>query len=339
MDLKEVMAGPTKLPDQNLINPTKKNYGTNESAQWKAGILDVCSVFAALLFGFTYYRYLTEGTSPWYVFGAAILFCVTSSIQIFVTKDVGRRALVILAESVALVAFFAGQDEWQIILIAFIISFVVLMWGYISGKARVQNSIEIRFFGSTSAVIGKVTTAALLFMILVYIPQASTGAVIPRNSFETFFNWSSDFINRFYPNLPLNDSFGSFSAGVAKMELDNNPTFASLTPSEQDAAVAEASTQLSQEVAQTTGQAPSAEEPVSDVAYNYLANSFLNWQSQFGSASIIVWVIILFLILRTIAIIFVWIAQFISLIFYEVLLASGFIHVSQVTQTKEIVEY
>jgi hypothetical protein len=339
MDLREVITGAPKVTDQNLINPAKKSYGVSRTADWKAGILDGCSLLAALFFGYSYYRYLTDGLSPWYVFLAAILFCVASSIQIFVSKDLRRRALVLVGEAVACVAFFMGKDEWQIVVTAAGVSFIVLLWGYLSGRSRTKNSVEIHFFSSTGAVIGKVTTAMLLFMILVYIPQAASGAVIPQKSFETFFNWSSDFINRFYPNLSLQDSFGAFSASVAQMELAKNPTFAALTPAEQSAAVTQASNQFSSVVAQQTGSAPSPEEPVSDVAYNYLATSFVSWQNQFGSASIIIWVIILFLILRTIGVIFVWIAEFISLIFYEVLLASGFMHVSQVTQMKEVVEY
>lgn len=333
------MVGAPKTPDQNLINPAKRNYGASQSVAWKSGILDACSVLAAITLGYAYYRYLTDGLSPWCIFAATLLFCVVSVLQAFLAKDVRRRALVILGESIGLIAFFLLKDEWEVTLSALVVVFVVLLWGYFSGRSRIKNSIQIQFFGSAGTVIGKVTSAALLFMILVYIPQASSGAVIPQTSFETFFNWSSDFINHFYPNISLNDSFGAFSESVAQMELANNPTFATLTPAEQSSTVSEAASELSGEVAQTTGSPPAPTESVSNVAYSYLATSFVNWQNQFGSASIIIWVIILFLILRTIGIIFVWVAEFVTLIFYEILLASGFMHMNQVTQSKEFVEY
>lgn len=339
MEIKQVMAGMPRTPDQNLINPAKKSYGAPPAGLWKGIIIDAFSFLSALYFGYAYFEYLTGGLSPWYVFVAALAFCVASALQVFLPKDLGRRALVILGEACAFVIFFVMQDTWQIILISAFISFVVLAWGYMSGKSRVRNGVEVQFFSCAGAAIGKVVTAMLLFMILVYIPQASAGAVVPRASFQTFFDWAAEIANRFYPNIPLNDSFGAFSQGVAQMELSNNPTFETMSPADQSSTVAAASGELSSEVAQTTGQPPSPGESVSDVAYNYVAASFVNSENQFGNVSLVIWVIVLFLILRSIGIIFVWLAELVALVFYEILLASGFMHVSKATQMKEIIEY
>lgn len=330
---------PAKVPDQNLINPAKKDYGPGPAGLWKGIVIDTFSFLSAFYFGSVYHAYLTDGLTPWYVFGAALAFCVASALQVFLPKDLGRRVIVIIGEACAFVIFFVGQDPWVIVLIAAFVSFAVLVWGYTSGKSRVRNGIEVQFFSCAGAVIGKVVTAMLLFMILVYIPQATNGAIVPQTSFQTFFDWSAGVVNRFYPNLSLNGTFGAFSESLAQLELSNNPTFQSLSPSQRNAAVSSASEQLSSAVAQTTGQAPSPDESVSDVVYSYIAKSFVNSQNQFGNASIVIWVIVLFLILRSIGMLFAWLAEIVALIFYEILLASGFMHISKATQMKEVIEY
>jgi uncharacterized membrane protein len=51
------------------------------------------------------------------------------------------------------------------------------------------------------------------------------------------------------------------------------------------------------------------------------------------------WGAILFLVLRSIGIIVVWIAQLFSLVFYEFFLAVGFMKISEEMQTKETIDF
>ena len=96
-------------------------------------------------------------------------------------------------------------------------------------------------------MLGKFTTAVLLFMILAYVPQIGGNAlVVSQQSFRTFFDWTSGLMNSFYPELSLNGSFGDFAQSVSKMELQNNPSFQSLNTAQQNIALQQAATQFTQ---------------------------------------------------------------------------------------------
>ncbi len=335
------MAGKPSPFNQNLIGPTKISAIERPPGFYKSIVLDVLSVALALAFGYAYYLYLTASLSPWFVVGIGIAFGTVSTLQAFLTKHFGRRMLVVLGEVVGFVAFFFRYDDWRVLFIAGLVLFVVLAFGYFRSHSIMGNSVEVPFFRGTHDVLAAVTTALLLFMILVYAPQAQgQGIFIPQKSFNTFFTWASGFLNNFYPNVPFNSSFGEFSQSLAKMELQNNPTFNTLSPQAQGQAIAQASTQITQSVSQLTGiTVPQPSTQVSDVIYNSIVGLLANWQSHLQDKFIIAWVVVLFIILRTFGIIFVWLAQLATLVVYEILIAAGFMHVGESTTTREVVEY
>ncbi len=63
------------------------------------------------------------------------------------------------------------------------------------------------------------------------------------------------------------------------------------------------------------------------------------WQSQSSGWFDVGWVTVLFIGLRTLGILFVWLAQFISLVFYELLLALGFMKITEETHPREVIGY
>ncbi len=327
--------------NQNLISPAKLREVERPAGFYKSIVLDVLSIASALGFGYAYHRYLTGTLAPWYILGAALVFGALSALQAFLTKHFGRRALVILGEAAAFVAFFFRYDDWRVVFVTGIILFILLFFGYMRSHAVIGNSIELPFFRGTHDVLAAATSALLLFMIFVYAPQAQgPGIFVPQQNFNTFFTWVSGFLNNFYPNIPFNSSFGEFSQSVAKMELANNPTFATLSPQAQSQAITQVSSQITQSVSQFTGIAsPQPSEEMSDVIYRSIVGLLSNWQNRLQDKFIIAWVAALFIILRTFGIVFVWIAQFATLVVYEILIAAGFMHVGESTQTKETLEY
>jgi hypothetical protein len=254
-------------------------------------------------------------------------------------KNTWRSVLVIILQTAAMVGFF-WRDDWLIVGITALIIIVMLLWGHFSARAQVRNGIEIPFFGATGNVLSKFTTAALLFMILAYVPQIGGNAlVVSSQSFRSFFDWTSNLINGFYPELSLNGSFGNFAQSVSKMELTNNPSFQSLNAAQQSVAVQQAAAQFAQNFLQSAAQPVTTSTPASDAFYNVLDGVLSAWQSQSSGWFDVGWVTILFIGLRTIGILFVWLAQFVTLIFYEILLASGFMKISEESSQREIIGY
>ncbi len=330
---------PVPIPDQNLISTKTVSFG-RPPGYWKSIMLDFLSVFAALAFGYVYFRYLTVGISPWYVIGTFFVFSALSVLQVFLARNIVRRTFIVLAEAIALVAPFVFYDDWQIVALTGAVAFVVLIWGYFISHSEAHNSLELQFFRISRNVLGKVVTAAIVFMILVYAPQVDgRGTFFPQANFKTFFDWAAGSLSGFYPGISFTGSFGQFAGDVAKSELQKNPTFSTLSPQAQDAAIAQASTQLAQGVANTTGIVPAPSDLMSTVVYNYIVAALSGWRNRFQSQFIFIWAIVLFLALRTIGVVFVWAAQLVSLVVYEILLAAGFMHIEKAAQTQEIVQY
>ena len=325
--------------NQNLINPSKISTAERHPGFWRSLCLDIFAVLSAGSFGFLYYRYLTQGWSVWFLLIALMLFGVASVIEVFLAKSAARSFLVILLETMAALGFF-WRDEFQILGIIALILIVMLSWGHFSAHAQVRNGIELPFFGASGDVLGKFTTAVLLFMILAYVPQIGGNAlVVSSQSFRSFFDWTSGFVNGFYPGLSLNGSFGNFAQSVSKMELANNPSFQSLNAAQQNIALQQATDQFTQNFLHSAAQPIASSSPTSDAFYNVLNGVLSAWQSQSSGWFDVGWVTVLFIGLRTLGILFVWLAQFVSLVFYEILLASGFMKVSQESRTREILGY
>ncbi len=336
------MAGtsPADQQGQNLINPARIKTAERAPGFWRSLGLDAVAVLAAALFGFLYYRYLTQGLSVWFLLAALTFFGVACVMETLLTKSASRSLLVIILETGAALGFF-WRDDLQIIGIIALIMIVMLAWGHFSARSLVRNAIEVPFFGVSGDVLGKFTTALLLFMILAYVPQIGGNAlVVSQQSFRTFFDWTSGFINSFYPGLTLNGSFGDFAQSVSKMELANNPSFKNLNTAQQNVALQQASDQFTQNFLQGAASGTvAASAPASDAFYNVLNGVLGAWQNQSSGWFDVGWVTVLFIGLRTIGILFVWAAQFISLMFYELLLALGFMKISEESHPREVIGY
>ncbi len=332
-------SSPTDLQNQNLINPSKISTAERPSGTWRSLGLDAVAVFSAALFGFCYYRYLTQGWSVWFLFAALTFFGVVSVMEVFLSKNEWRNILVIFFEVAVMLGFFWRDNAMVLGIIAAII-IVMLVWGHVSARTLVRNGIEIPFFGASGDMLGKFTTAVLLFMILAYVPQIGGNAlIVSQQSFRTFFDWTSGMVNSFYPELSLTGSFGDFAQSVSKMELANNPSFQSLNDAQKNIALQQATTQFTQNFLHDASGTVATSSPASDAFYNVLNGVLSAWQSQSSGWFDVGWVTVLFIGLRTLGILFVWFAQFVCLVFYELLLASGFMKISEESHSREVIGY
>ena len=332
-------SSPMNPQNQNLINPSKISTAQYPPGMWRSLWLDVVAVLSAGLFGYCYYHYLTQGWSVWFLFAALTFFGIASVMEVFLSKDGWRSIVVIFLETAAMLGFF-WRDNVTILGIVAAIMLVMLAWGHFSARAQVRNGIAIPFFGASGDALGKFTTAVLLFMILAYVPQIGGNAlIVSQQSFRTFFDWTSGFVNSFYPELSLNGSFGDFAQSVSKMELQNNSSFQSLNTAQQSLALQQATTQFTQNFLHDAPGTIATSSPTSDAFYNVLNGVLSAWQSQSSGWFDVGWVTVLFIGLRTLGILFVWFAQFMCLIFYELLLASGFMKISEEPHSREVIGY
>lgn len=334
------MAGVTApgIPNQNLIEQNKIPAEERPEGFWRLAVLDFASILSALLLGYSYFQYVAGVLSYWYLAGAFLFFSAASIIQAFVARNATRRTTVIAVEAAAITVPAVFYSGILVVLLAWFIVFLFLLMGYFGSRAEMRNEVEIQFFKASRSMEGKLVTGVLLAMIILYVPQAQGNQLfMSQPNFDMVYGWAANFVENFYPGAGLNGSFGAFSMSLAKAELANNSAFAALSPEQQANALSQASANLSATVAKATGVAPAANEPVSNILYRYLVSLIMGLRNQFQQEFVLAWIILLFLVLRTVGVFAVWAAQLVALVVYEVLLASNFMHIEEETQTKEIV--
>jgi hypothetical protein len=330
---------------QNLVNPSALVIGATPSTFWKSTALDVFGIIFAGAFGYSFARYLAGGISFWFVFAGLLIWGATSVLQGFLQKSVSRRFLMLFFESLALILFFYDY-AWQALAITVILVLVCLFWGYLSMRRSISNMIEMRFFTASGKMLGKIVTAGAIFMVVMYASLANDRGnfFVSQNGFDVLFTWAAGFVNNFYPTVPLNGSLNTFAQAVAQMQLQGNPQFQSLSPDDQNAVITQSSNQIidtltNESSTDATTTPAAANEPAKNAFYDYLAGLLQKLQTKFSNIFVGAYGLALFLILRSVGIIVVWAAEFVSLIFYELLLATGFMKISEQAATKEVVEY
>ncbi len=300
------------------------------------------AVLAAAAFGWTYYGYLTKGFPVWTLLISLAVFSTLSVLEVFLAERAGRAWAVLFFESFGVVGFFWRVDA-RVLSVIWLVVLIFLAWGYFSARRRLANSIEIPFFGTASEDLGKLTTGLLLFMILVYAPQAGNNPLlVSQKGFGSFFDWASNVANGFYPELSFNGTFGSFSESVARMELANNPNFQNLNPDQKTAAIVAQTTQFERNFLQnaaTSTTAVASSSPTSDAFYSVLQGMANAWQSEAGGWFLVGWIAVIFIALRSVGVIFVWIEEFVALVFYELLLATGFMKIHEEEHVREVIGF
>ena len=274
--------------------------------------------------------------SVWFLLAALMFFGVASVIEAFLSKNAARSMLVIILETAAALGFF-WKDDPQILGIIALIMIVMLSWGHFSARARLRNGIEIPFLGASGETLGKFTTGLLLFMILAYVPNIGGNAlVVSQQSFRTFFDWTSGFINSFYPDsrsmvrsVISRKAFPRWNWRIIQLSKPEHRPEEHRAPAGDHAIYAEL-------FAGHAGGAIATSSPASDAFYNVLDGVLGAWQNQSSGWFDVGWVTVLFIGLRTLGILFVWLGQFISLVFYELLLALGFMKVTEETYPREV---
>ncbi len=324
----------------NLMNPVHFGAGDRDGALWRSASIDAAAVILAGLFGYAFARYLAGGTI-WFAFAALLGWCAASVIEGFLANQPGRRFLIALLETLAALASFYSYG-WQALALGGLLLFGCLMWGYFSMRRSIGNSIEVAFFAASGRAVGKVVTGAVIFMIVMYAALTNNNGnfFVSQTGFNAFFGWTASFVNNFYPSVPLTGSFGDFADAVARVQLENNPQFHSLTPAQQSQALTQAAGAIvGSFTAPPDAPAVSSSTATSNVFYNYLAGWSARLGQRFSTGFVGAWGLLLFLILRSIGIIVVWAGQFVALLAYEILLASGFMKITEESATREVVKY
>ncbi|MEK9180262.1 MAG: hypothetical protein AAB897_02525 [Patescibacteria group bacterium] len=328
-----------RISPQNLIKQVSPQAVQLQPKFYKQLVFDFFSVAAAGVLGYLYREYLSGGLSLVTLLGGLALFAIISTLQVFFTKDLRRRLFVMILETIAILLSFWGHN-WKLLGTAALVLLVFRFWGEILGKRELESSLEIRFFTTARPVLSKFTTALIVAFIVLYVPFWSPEKVfVSQGTFDGFVNWFSNVVGGFYPSIRLNTTFGEFVNGLAKSQLQSESAFTSLSPGAQEQALNQTASQVAASLSKGLGIEVDLNAPVSGTFYQYIINLLRDWHARFGNAFVAAWAISIFFVFRGFGAIFYWLAGIFAFIIYQILLASGFIHVIGETRTHEVIDW
>ena len=291
--------------------------------------------------GYAYYRYLNLGLPAWACIAAVVVFCILSAIQMFLGAKESDRASVIFFEAMALfIPFYASN--WKVLVVAGVVMFAILFWGYLEGRSELGYSTQIRFFKMTAGVMGKVVTAVILFWILFYaMAQGTAGGnlFVNQGTFSEFFDWASGLANGFYPALTLNGSFQDFTTSIVKQQLTGNAAYQAEDAAQQTKTMQLGTSALIQNFSGDLGVSISPASTTDEVVYSVIVNSLRGWQERFPEGFIVSWAVAVFLVVRSVGVVFIWIVQFLAMAVYEILLSAGFMKIVEQPETQESISW
>ncbi len=328
--------------NQNLINPIRiekvESLG-KPPGFYKSIVIDILGILAAFFTGYAYLQFLGGIWTLLAPIGASLAFAIVITIEALLERGVTRRIGMLIVETIALLAPFYAFDV-RLLTVCAVAAAALFLVGYLQCRSELNHGMTIHFFRATHGVVAKFVTAALLVAIMLYLPMARTGTIfVSEPAFGGFFDWVAGLVSGFYPAVSFTGSFGDFAQSVAKGELATNAAFQSMSSSGQVAALSAASSQIESNLSKSLGITISGASPTSNVAYDVIMNMLQGLRDRFSLWFVAGWGIVLFLLLRSVGVVAVWIGQFLAMIAYEILLSTGTVRITEEPQTKEIIGY
>ena len=306
---------------------------------YKALVLDFFTIASAIFVGYAYRNHLIGVYDLATVLLASAILVIFSALQIFLTKEFGRRFFVLLLETAAILAFFHDYNL-RLLSIAAAVMLIIPLIGEIMSRRELANGLDIRFFKVSKPALAKLTTALIIVFIILYIPQWTPGnAFLSEESFSGFVDWLSVVAGGLYPDIRFNAPISQLIEGVTRAQLKNDIAFQKLSPNIQEDIVRQTASKFTEGLSSGIGVAILPEAPAAKVMHQYITSTLEGWRNHFGNAFVAVWGVAAFFVVRGFGVIFHWLAAFLSFIFYEILLAAGFFHTNGETRTHEVIEW
>ncbi len=314
-----------KVPIEVLVRP--KGF-------YKEIGLDVLAVLSAVWVGYACNVFLQTGAVL--DFAISIFpFLIITALETVIIKSLGRRFLILLIEIAILLLFFY-RDPMIYIASAGGIFLIFSLWGEVSSRTEIMNSIGVSFLRFSAPIFKKTITGLILFTIIIYVPSWNDENVfISPQAFGGVFVWVTGIAHGFYPEINFNSTVNDLAKEITRYQLTNSPSYKNLPEGVQQSVLNAALPEVTSRLKQVFGENLTGNEEVNFVTYKLILNSLNRWRVDFGTWFIIAWIAVVFLASRSIGALVWWISALIALLIYEILVSINFIAIRGETVTKE----
>ena len=322
---------------------------------WKILIFGILGIVWSFLIGFSAIHFFLGqpviGFSALLILTLALLFFLIN----FVFESLFSQSLrwpMIILQSIAItvgvyLANPIGFISWQLVWFIFFVLFFWFSRNLIQVAA--ESMMKLRWHSMTRKGLAQLVTALTLFLsislgILLW-QQPADKMFISESGLTSFLN-SGNFIGRLYiKNLDWKMKIDDFLWAVTEKTVNSSLETvlgknlqslpADYVTKQKQALIEKSIPDLKKQISQLVGAPISGSESIGHVAYEFISIKYRALPPNVRQIIIAVLVILFFFALRFVAAIFSLIAIILGYLFYEILLALGFVHVIYETRTKE----
>ncbi|MGC9610933.1 MAG: hypothetical protein ABSE68_01815 [Minisyncoccia bacterium] len=325
---------------------------------WKIILLAVLGILMSVASVSGFNRLLMSWNSLyiWPTAAAFVLFLVFTVLQIFLIKSRIKFALIAFLESMAPLALFLDriypQPDW-ILIAGAVLAFALLFSAMNRGRRILADSVKISFFSTSRMFLSRAALGFFFFFtVLVFLNYFSWGyfnANLGRAMVEGALVSGDPIAKVIAPGVSLNSTAGQFFNDLARSQLrDSSQKFLNsvgegeetqfryLPPKDQEKIVTRFSVQLENVFRERFGDFNSNDK-ISNVAYSVIAtyavklNAGYPWLIPFSAC------VLFFLFVKGIFALVYWLIALIAYMFFKLLIAFGFAHLSSEQRSREFV--
>ena len=302
--------------DKNLLNKNVDGADVDTSII-KIVVFGFLIVISVIIFSY-FLKSLIAGSTfqnMTLVSVSALLFLSFYLLSVFFIKGLWHIDLIFFIASVGLLAVFYEHISYVLVVTAIVV-FMLLIFGYYSGRNELQNMLEIKFNRVSIKSLPKAIMALALFVGAAYYVINGDNFIISSENFSRALYSSNPIIKRIVPEFDLSASVEKVINDLALKQIDGNPQMAVLPKLAKEKMSYEIAKELKNKIEKFVGVPINIDLTVNDALYSVAVEKY----SQFSeNGKVLVHVgfsILMFLILIGFSWPIRWVVTIFAFLFY-----------------------
>lgn len=219
---------------------------------------------------------------------------------------------------------------------------IIFLWGVLRERYEYNNTMTVRLHRLLQVFLPKIMAGVLIFGLAVFYADSILWGnfFVSEISFEKFILSSWNSFSAFLPagfRLDINQKLSDFLGSFALKKIESNGLAKNLPAPEKAALVKQTADSLLKTIAEFSGVKIDAEKTVLKISHQVIKENFDKLEYLSKNIVIFIFLFSLFLPLRVLSLLFLWIVQVFTFLLFEILLASLFMAILYESRSREVV--
>lgn len=335
-------------PNPTIISQSKE--AEEDRSIWKIIVLAI--VGAGLIFGATYFFNTFLLTANYRILLLSSIlgggFFIVTVLETLFIKSRFKIGVIMLLNSIVPLAVFYPElypNPSVILLTGSLLLFVFLIFAVTNALKMLSNSLKIRFFSISKAVLSKAVTGLLIFLsVVLYLQYFGWGRfndALGRDLVGQTLDSSRPIVGLWFSGVSFSGTVGDFLDGITESQLrkigpNGARDFQKLSPPEKTEAIRQLSLKLKKELEKVVGPLRT-DQPLKEAVYSIGKGYVNNLSPTVQSALGVLAALAFFLTVKGIAVLLYWLIGLMAFVVYKFLLIIGFAHISLESRSREFV--